>query len=807
MTVNSDISLAVQYIQQGQVGKAEEICKNILSAYPFHADALHYLGVTALQQGHPGRAVKLIDRAIRIDSHRKNCHENHPIAGPTEQPSTPTINQGARARVTRLNPDSADALYNLGLALNLQGRIEDAVFNFLKALELNPRDGSTLYNLGCIYRSQGQDEKAIDFFRRTLEIEPSNASAYNNLGIVLNATGRSEEALTYYKKALAVNPNAADVYTNLGCAFRQLQRIDEAVKSFKKAIAIEPNDAIAHYNLGIVLKAHGSTSKAISSFQKAVELKPNFAEAYNNLGNAFKETGDGARAIQSFGRAVEKKPDYVDAHVNMGSMHQVLGNNRQAVSCYQKALEINPEFAEAHNNLGSAFCDLGNLIESQACYRKALELKPDYTEAHSNLLFGMNYDPELTNQTMSDAANEWWQQHGIPIANRFSHQPQQDNRRKLKIGYVSPDFRQHSVSHFFLPLMSAHDDKKVEVFCYSDEKHPDVITDRIRQLSHHWRWIADMTNDDVAAQIFEDRIDILVDLAGHTAGNRLPVFARKPAPVQATWLGYPNTTGLSVIDYRITDAVADPEGETDQYYSETLIRLPHGFLCYAPNWDTPAIAKLPASESGTVTFGSFNNLAKINSRVIAAWSKILDFIPNSRLLLKGKQLSDEFSQKRFFELFSQNGICADRIKMLPTTRNIPEHLNLYSAVDIGLDPFPYNGTTTTCEALWMGVPVISLCGDRHASRVGASILTRIGCKDLITKTEKDYIKKAVELAGNLKRLVRLRAGMRLNVQQSPLCDAESFGREMERTYRSMWQNWCSGNPSEQPNSETRLTEE
>jgi len=345
-------------------------------------------------------------------------------------------------------------------------------------------------------------------------------------------------------------------------------------------------------------------------------------------------------------------------------------------------------------------------------------------------------------------------------------------------------------------LMAVHDDKQVDVFCYSDEKHPDDITARIRKLAHHWRSIAGMTDVEVARQIFEDRVDILVDLAGHTAHNRQPVFARRPAPVQASWLGYPNTTGVPVIDYRITDAVADPEGEADRYYSETLIRLRHGFLCYAPNRDTPAIAKLPASESGTVTFGSFNNLAKINSRVIAVWSKILDFVPNSRLLLKGKQLSDEFSQKRFYELFSQNGICADRIKMLPTTRTIPEHLNLYSAVDIGLDPFPYNGTTTTCEAIWMGVPVISLYGDRHASRVGASILTRIGYKDLITRTEKDYIKKAVELAGNIERLVWLRAGMRLNMQQSPLCDAESFGQEMERAYRSMWQNWCSGNPSD-----------
>jgi len=745
--------------------------------------------VTALQQGHAGRAVKLIDQAIRIDSRPQDFHGSHPIAGPAEQLAASANSQGARD--AKLNPDSAVAHYNLGLALNLQGRTAEAISSFLKALALNPRDGSILFNLGCMYKSRGQYDKASDFFRRTLEIEPSHARAYNNLGIVLNDGGRSEEAIACYKKALEVNPNAADVYINLGCALRQLKMFDEAIKSFKKAITIEPNDASAHFNLGVVLKVHGSISKAISSFQEAIRLKPDFAEAYNNLGNARKETGDSAGAIQSFGRAVEAKPDYVDAYVNMGSTFQVLGKSRQTILCCQKALEINPEFAEAYNNLGSAFCDLGNFKESQACYRKALELKPDYAEAHSNLLFSMNYDPDLTLEMMSEAAKEWWQQQGIPIANRFSHPHRQDPQRKLKIGYVSPDFRQHSVSYFFLPLIAAHDANQVEVFCYSDEKHPDDITDRIRKLAHHWRPIAGMTDVAVARQIFEDRVDILVDLAGHTANNRLPVFARRPAPIQATWLGYPNTTGLPVIDYRITDAVADPEAETDQYYSETLIRLPHGFLCYAPNTDTPGVASLPASESGTVTFGSFNNLAKLNPRVIAVWSRILDCVPNSRLLLKGKQLSDELTPKRLFALFSQNGICADRIQMMPTMRTVTEHLNLYRAVDIGLDPFPYNGTATTCEALWMGVPVICLGGDRHASRVGASILTRIGCEDLIANTEKDYIKKALELAGNLKRLAGLRTGMRLKMQHSSLGDAEGFGHTMEKIFRKMWQNYNS----------------
>ena len=445
---------------------------------------------------------------------------------------------------------------------------------------------------------------------------------------------------------------------------------------------------------------------------------------------------------------------------------------------------------------------MGDYKGSQESYRKALGLKPDYAEAHSNLLFSLNYDPDISVQAMSEAAGAWWQQQGRPIAGSFKHQPQQDMFRRLRIGYISADFRQHSVSHFFLPLLKGHDHRQVEIYCYSDEKYPDSVTGRIRELTHHWRPIAGMPDNEVAARIYEDRVDILVDLAGHTAGNRLKVFARRPAPVQVTWLGYPNTTGLPVIDYRITDDVADPESQAAEGYTETLVRLPHGFLCYAPHGDTPAVSGLPVSESGTVTYGSFNNLAKINSGVISVWSQILEAVPRSRLVLKGKQLNDHDIQKKFYAKFALKGIGADRIQLMPATKTIPEHLDIYRMVDIGLDPFPYNGTTTTCEALWMGVPVIALRGDRHASRVSASILTRVGCKDLIAHSQTDYIARAVALAGCPERLTRLRHRLRFMMQQSFLCDAVSFGHEMEKAYRGMWQNWCSGRSTQSFTSET-----
>jgi protein O-GlcNAc transferase len=316
------------------------------------------------------------------------------------------------------------------------------------------------------------------------------------------------------------------------------------------------------------------------------------------------------------------------------------------------------------------------------------------------------------------------------------------------------------------------------------------MTTRIKGCADHWRSVVGLSDDAVAQLIYDDRIDILVDLAGHTANNRLLVFARKPVPVQATWLGYPNTTGMSVMDYRFTDDVADPAGESDRYYTERLVRLPQGFLCYAPLHGARDISPPPALREGRVTFGSFNNLPKVNGQVVEVWSKILSLAPGSSLVLKSKPLMDEGVRRRYLEMFSMCGVPAERILFEGYTRTTQEHLSLYNRVDIGLDPFPYNGTTTTCEALWMGVPVVTLKGNRHSARVGASILSRVGLEKLICATQADYVKAAVDLAADLERLKALRTQMRDRLIGSPLCDAESFAGMVEASYRTMWEAQC-----------------
>jgi predicted O-linked N-acetylglucosamine transferase (SPINDLY family) len=365
-----------------------------------------------------------------------------------------------------------------------------------------------------------------------------------------------------------------------------------------------------------------------------------------------------------------------------------------------------------------------------------------------------------------------------------------DRQRVLRVGYVSPDFREHSVAHFTRKLIGSHNREKVEVTCYADVMKPDGFTREFEAQADHWLSLVGMDDEAVAERIRQDGIDILVDLAGHTSDNRLLVFARRPAPVQVTWLGYPNTTGMRAMDYRLTDAVADPPGEADKTHTEKLIRLEHGFLCYQTDEPVPEVAPPPCLQQGHVTFGSFNTTKKVTADVIRVWSQILKAVPGARLLLKSESLQDEAARARLRKAFGERGVAEDRLELHGGFPGRDEHMGLYSTVDVGLDPFPYNGTTTTCEALWMGLPVVCLRGDRHAGRVGASIMHRIGLDELVAGSKDDYAALAQALAADTGRLAELRSGMRARMRASPLMDVRLFAETLESAYRQMWITWC-----------------
>jgi predicted O-linked N-acetylglucosamine transferase (SPINDLY family) len=402
----------------------------------------------------------------------------------------------------------------------------------------------------------------------------------------------------------------------------------------------------------------------------------------------------------------------------------------------------------------------------------------------------MHFHPDYDAQRIAQEHSRWNRQHAEPLKQFIGpHRNGRIRDRRMRIGYVSPDLRQHSVAYFLENLLAHHDASSVEVFCYSDVIRPDATTARMQKLCAQWREIVGLKDTEVDQKVREDRIDILVDLAGHTANNRLLLFARKPAPIQVTYLGYPDTTGLRAMDYRLTDAYADPPDVTGGY-SEQLVRLPETFLCYRPSYGAPEIGPAPALESGRVTFGSFNALAKVNAPLVAMWSKILEQIPNSRLILKNQGLGSAGARRHILEYFAAHHIAPDRVELMGWARSEAGHLQLYNRIDIALDTFPYHGTTTSCEALWMGVPVVTRAGSAHVSRVGVSLLSNVGLAELVTDSQEKYVQLARELAHDLSRLSNLRSTLRKRMEQSPLMDAPRFARNVESAYRQMWRRWC-----------------
>ena len=498
-----------------------------------------------------------------------------------------------------------------------------------------------------------------------------------------------------------------------------------------------------------------------------------------------------AEAAEMLRRVLFANPNHLAARVELGNTLYSQALMNDAIEQYQAALYLNPHLAVVYNNLGIVFQEQGLTDEAIAQYQRALELDPAYAMAHSNLLRCLNFHPDLDNTHLFEAHKSFETLQGSlrgPVTHAFPNS--RDPDRQLRIGYLSPDLGNHSVAYFVTAVFPNHDRSRFKVFCYSDRGKDDESSERIKKGVDVWRKTAGMEDDTLYSLIRGDAIDILVDLAGHTGGNRLPLFARRAAPVQVTWLGYPNTTGLSSMDYRIVDDISDPFGEADKYHSETLVRLPNGFLCFDPPENAPEVSSLPMLRNGFVTFGSFNALAKITDQAIELWSRILVRVPGSRILFKNKCLFDEATRSRLYGRFAAQGISSERIMMIPFTMTTAEHLACYGHLDISLDTFPYNGTTTTCESLWMGVPVVGLMGDRHASRVTASILTLLGLDSLVGKDLDEYVEIAVHLSGRPELLEVLHKGLRGRMGRSGLCDGIKFTAGLENSYVSFWESFC-----------------
>jgi predicted O-linked N-acetylglucosamine transferase (SPINDLY family) len=602
---------------------------------------------------------------------------------------------------------------------------------------------------------------------------------------------------------------------------------DKAIAVCRTIIKLDRENSDGYHFWGLAEHARGNFQEALRLLTKAVKLDPFFVAYLNSLGMAYHSIGNNSAAAEQYQKALVLSPGYLDAHLNLGNLYAAEGDWTKAGQYYQRAVGLKPGSTKALNGLGLSLSNQGHLEQAEKMLRQALVFRPDYTLALNNLrrvaaklcdietmievaqtllrrnlkdinawgiqLMASNYCDDLSPDQLYAQYVEFGKQFEAinqPVYKGRNYNPQPEKR--LKIGYVTPDLHSlHPVMTFMQGVFRHHSRQNIEVFCYSTARMHDQHSDDMKGLVDHWVASADKSHQQLAEEINKHEIDILVDLAGHTFNSSLPVFMMKPAPVQVTWLGYPNTTGVKEIDYRLTDAIADPPGDADQVHTEKLWRLPDCFLNYSPPDYAPEVAAPPSVYKGSVTFGSFNNPNKLSLATIKLWSQLLQENKTARLLLKGAQFVYAETRQRFEQLFAEHGVEPERLELRGQRSSVVEHLAMYAEVDIALDPFPYNGTTTTCEALWMGVPVVTLAGERHAARVGASILTNVGRPELISYTHEEYVNVVTGLIQDQSRLVRLRNQLREDVRMSNLCDAASFIKKLEDAYRTMWRIHCS----------------
>jgi protein O-GlcNAc transferase len=794
-TVAEVFALAVQQHQAGNLPQAERLYQQILQADPCHADSHHLLGIVAYQTGRFDAAIASIRQALALNPGAAPYHSNlglvHEAAGQIAEAVA------SFQRALLFQSDLVEAHGNLGNALFRQGQNAQAVAHYQQALRLRPDYAEAHCGLGMALLEQGKTDEAAVHFRRAVNLNPQFASAHNNLANMLVKQGKLNEAETHCRHALGIRPDFPEAHACLGNVLQRRGLWDEAEKHYYEALRLKPDFPEAHTCLGTALLGQGKVEQAATHYVQALQMRPDYAEAYNDLGNALGRLGRVNEAISCYQQALKLKPDLPLAHYNFGNALERAARLDDAIHHYRQAIRLKPDLAAAYNNLGSVFLRQGLFDHAWTAFQDALRIDPQLATAQSNRLFCLNYDPQADPDAVFEEYCRWGRLQ-VPATPSLPYTNDPDPGRILRIGYVSPDFRQHALRRYFEPVLVHHNRGRVRVICYAEVSRPDAATTLLQQLADDWRWTVDLTDAQLFQQIRNDQIDILIDLAGHSGNNRLGVFALKPAPIQATWLGYLNTTGLSSVDYRLTDEFLDPPstevGSPRKVRdTEELFRLPGGMCCFAKPADEPAVAPLPALEHGFLTFGSLHNLFKINSHVLDLWTEVLKAVPTARLLMMRDSLNGS-AQDRIRREFAQRGIANDRLDLRQGPGN-ERYLEVYHEIDVSLDTFPCTGGVTTCESLWMGVPVLSLCGVRPMARNSAALLSRVGVADWVVHTPEQYVAFAERLDSQLDQLAQLRAGLRERVVRT-LCDAERFTDVLEDAYRTMWYRWCSKASSE-----------
>lgn len=719
----------------------------------------------------------------------------------------------------------ADSQLQQALAHHQAGRLEQAELGYAAHLAGQPQDCEALHLLGVLRHQQSRSAEGRELIRQAIAIAPSVGAYRANLGIVEAALGANAAAIAEFDAACRLEPAIApQIRPLLAAACLAVGDNARAEIEFAALAAVNPDDGVAFRGLALARHARGDAAGALPAYRRAVALLPDDLPAQNGLGAALLDVGSAGEALAVLERAATGS-DWGPLVANLGSARRAVGDTRGAVEALRRATSCDPGNATTLANLAAVLSEEGMLGEAAECCRRALAIAPDDPAARTNLaaclfdagdvgtaidlwranagdpragsnaLYALNFVSATTRASMRQAARDWARAHaprGLADSAATFANPR-DAEKHLRIGLVSPDLRSHSVAWFLLPVLEAIDRTSIGIHAFAEVSAEDPISQRIRASVDGWHSTVGIGDSDLAAAIRAARIDILIDLAGHTAGNRLGVFARRAAPVQASWLGYPEITGIDAIDWRITDAVVDPpEDPANDADGERALRLASGFHAYRLPDGAPDVV---ARRNSGIVFGSFNNWPKHSHECLSAWAEILRLVPDSRLVLKNKAMADPATRDAMRAAFAARGVDPSRIESLARVPDPRGHLALYGMIDIALDPFPYNGVTTTCEALAMGVPVIALRGTTPAGRVAASLIGRVGCPDLVADTIAAYVRRAVVLAGDRTALATYRASLRDRMRRSPVGDPTAVASALAAALRDVWRAWCRENPA------------
>lgn len=783
-------TLGIVYKEQNQLDKAEATLRRALQIKPDSVAILSNLGITLQELRRLDEAEVSFRRALQLDPSHIDAQYN---LGVTLQ-SLKRLDEAEAVikGVLRDRPDYAEAYNTLGSILQGQERFAEAEVRFRQVLEIEPSHAEAYANLGGTLHARGRSAEAESYCRKALEIEPDLVSAFNHLSVILDGLGRHEEAEACCRQALGIKPDYADAYSHLGAILMGMGRKEEAEASCRRAIEIEPDFAQAQSNLAVILLDRGKLDEAEASGRRAVQIDPDYAQAHNNLGTILQNLGRRDEAEECHKRALQLRPDYTEAYSNLGVTLRETGRLVEAEAYLRKAIALKPEYADAHLNLGAVLKDVGDLVGAEASYRRALQYKPESDIAYSNLLFCRSHNSSVDAATLFAEHRGFGERfESLYINKRKSHPNSRDPERRLHVGFVSGDLRNHAMAYFIEPIfkhLAGH--AQIVMHAYSAHSIEDDITQRMRGYFAHWNVVYSFTDTALEEKIRADQIDILIDLSGHTAKNRLLTFARKPAPLQASWMGYPGTTGMRSMDYYFSDRNLLPPGQFDDQFTEKLVHLPAS-APFLPSQDAPPVNGLPALTNGYVTFGSFNRTSKISRSVVAVWAQILRALPDSRMVMGGMPEAGKYDN--LIDWFVAEGIAQERLDFYPRS-NMEDYLKLHHKVDICFDTFPYNGGTTTMHSIWMGVPTLTFAGSTVAGRTGAGVLSHAGLQEFIAYDENEFVQKGIHWAGEIQALAEIRANLRDRFAVSAAGRPDILTAGLAHALRIMWRAWCAGSP-------------